>query len=87
MRELLESTDASGEISTLRSLAKRARRIDDAKLAALQGLVSSILGEDPQEKVLIFSQYLESIEMIRERLRRGLLRSGVPRRHVPRREG
>jgi hypothetical protein len=67
LREL-PSDDARGEAETLGRLARRARRIDDSKLAALETLVESILARQPGEKVLIFSQFLDSIEMIRERL-------------------
>lgn len=64
----LPADDIAGEVSTLASLARRARRIEDAKLAALEALIDRILGGDPEEKVLIFSQFHESIEMIRARL-------------------
>lgn len=64
----LAADDLAGEVSTLASLARRARRIEDAKLVALEQLVDRILTRDPDEKVLIFSQFLESIEMIRARL-------------------
>jgi Helicase conserved C-terminal domain len=64
----LPADDLAGEVSTLGSLARRARRIQDAKLVALEELVDRILARDPIEKVLIFSQFLESIEMIRARL-------------------
>jgi hypothetical protein len=69
-RELLElpSEDVRAEADTLIHLAKRARCVDDAKLEALDSLVETILGENPDEKVLIFSQFLGSIEMIRARL-------------------
>jgi hypothetical protein len=42
--------------------------MEDAKLAALEALVDRILEGDPTEKVLIFTQFHESIEMIRGRL-------------------
>ena len=64
----LAADDVAGEVSTLASLARRARRIEDAKLLALEQLVDGILTHDPGEKVLIFSQFLESIEIIRARL-------------------
>jgi hypothetical protein len=69
-RGLLElpSDDARAEAATLTHLAKRARHLEDAKLEALVSLVETILGKDPDEKVLIFSQFLGSIEMIRARL-------------------
>jgi Helicase conserved C-terminal domain len=60
--------DLAGEVNTLRSLARRGRRIEDSKLVAVEQLVDRILTGDPGEKVLIFSQFLESIEMIRARL-------------------
>jgi hypothetical protein len=64
----LPTDDLAGEVSTLGSLARRARRIQDAKVVAVEQLVDRILERDPTEKVLIFSQFLESIEMIRARL-------------------
>jgi hypothetical protein len=64
----LASLDAIAEAELLSDAAKRARKITDAKLVALDELVSGILDADPNEKVLIFSQYLGSIEMIRSRL-------------------
>jgi hypothetical protein len=64
----LEADDLTGEVSTLASLARRGRGIEDAKLVAVGELVDRILARDPNEKVLIFSQFLESIEMIRARL-------------------
>ena len=64
----LPSEDAAAEVETLESLARRARQIDDAKLRALENLVDRVLASDPKNKLLIFSQFLESIEMIRARL-------------------
>lgn len=64
----LTSPDAVDEAATLTSLARRARRIEDAKLVALDELVDRLLASGESEKVLIFSQFLGSIEMIRERL-------------------
>jgi hypothetical protein len=64
----LASLDAMAEAELLSDAAKRARKITDAKLVALDELVSGILDADPNEKVLIFSQYLGSIEMVRARL-------------------
>jgi Helicase conserved C-terminal domain len=64
----LTADDLVEEVATLADLARRAREIEDAKLVALEALVDRILRGDPKEKVLIFSQFLESIEMIRSRL-------------------
>jgi hypothetical protein len=64
----LPSDDARAEADTLTHLAKRARCLQDAKLEALDSLVDTILSKDRNEKVLIFSQFLGSIEMIRARL-------------------
>jgi hypothetical protein len=64
----LPADDIAGEVSTLTSLARCARRIEDAKLVALEQLVDRVLSRNADEKVLIFSQFLESIEMIRARL-------------------
>ncbi|MEJ7792958.1 MAG: helicase-related protein [Gaiellaceae bacterium] len=64
---MLPVEDVVAEIDALQSLARRARRIQDAKLGALDELVGRVLS-DPTAKVLIFSQFLESIEMIRARL-------------------
>jgi hypothetical protein len=60
--------DLADEVDILGSLARRARLIEDAKVLALESLVDRILERDAHEKVLIFSQFLESIEMIRARL-------------------
>jgi hypothetical protein len=65
---LLSSDDLVAEIDVLGDLARRARRIEDAKLVALDELVERLLKSDRAAKVLIFSQFLESIEMIRRRL-------------------
>jgi len=69
-RKLLElpSANALLEVDTLTKLARRARQIEDTKLLALEELVDSILSRNQTEQVLIFSQYLGSIEMIRSRL-------------------
>jgi hypothetical protein len=64
----LASDDPLGEADTLTRLAERAHRIEDTKLVALARLVHEILTRDPDDKVLIFSQYLASIELIRTRL-------------------
>lgn len=64
----LPAEDVAEEIATLTALARRARRLNDTKLAAVEELVDRILEQDPSEKILIFSQYLNSIEMIRARL-------------------
>jgi len=64
----LPAEDIAEEVETLGGLARRARRIHDAKLVAVEQLVDRILERDPNEKVLIFSQFLQSIEMIRARL-------------------
>jgi Helicase conserved C-terminal domain/RNA polymerase recycling family C-terminal len=64
----LASLDALAEAELLRDAAARACRITDAKLLALGELVDGILEKDPSEKILIFSQFLGSIEMIRGHL-------------------
>jgi hypothetical protein len=61
----LPAGDIAVELSTLTALARRARGIEDAKLVALEQLVNRVLGRDPEEKVLIFSQFHETIEVIR----------------------
>lgn len=66
----LKSPEAVEEAATLASLARRARRIEDAKLVAVEALVDRLLSDRDDEKALIFSQFLGSIEMIRERLAR-----------------
>jgi hypothetical protein len=66
--QALASSDVDAELDALDHLARRARRLDDAKLAALEAKVDEILAADPDEKILIFSQFHESIEMIRSRL-------------------
>lgn len=64
----LPASNATLEVDILTKLARRARRIEDSKLVALEELVDSVLTRDPEEHILIFSQYLGSIEMIRARL-------------------
>lgn len=67
LRELA-AHDAIAEAALLMEMARVARDITDAKLSALEGLVNRILEHDLDEKILIFSQFLGSIEMIRTRL-------------------
>jgi len=55
----LPAEDLAAEISTLGNLARRARRMEDAKLLALESLVDRIRARDANEKVLIFSQFGE----------------------------
>jgi superfamily II DNA or RNA helicase len=64
----LPAEDLAEELMTLASLSRRARAMQDAKLAALEELVGRILAHDATEKVLIFSQYLESIGAIHAKL-------------------
>jgi ATP-dependent helicase HepA len=66
----LPSNQSREEAETLQRLAARAKKIDDAKLDAVDDLVAKLLGAAQGEKVLIFSQFLGTIEMIRERLAR-----------------
>jgi len=66
----LPSSQARDEAVTLQRLASRATEIEDAKLVAIEDLVDRLLKTAGGEKVLIFSQFLGTIEMIRERLAR-----------------
>jgi ERCC4-related helicase len=59
---------SAGEIIELLELAERARAIEDTKLDALDLELDSLFAEQPDQKVLIFTQYLGTLEMIRERL-------------------
>jgi superfamily II DNA or RNA helicase len=56
------------EIRELRDLAARARQIEDTKLDVLESELDTLFAEEPSEKVLIFTQYLGTLEMICERL-------------------
>lgn len=59
---------AGAEVAELRRLAGRARSVSDSKLAQLESAVERLLAEHPDEKVLIFTQFLGTLELIRERL-------------------
>jgi len=60
--------DLEAEITELNSLAARAREIHDTKLDELERQLQALFSAHPDEKVLIFTQYLGTLEMIRERL-------------------
>lgn len=73
-RELLERANRAttvqreAEAAELRGLAARARDTPDSKLVELERAISSMLAKDPNQKVLIFTQYLATLETIRARL-------------------
>jgi len=69
----LSAKDAALEATELRGLAERARKIDDTKLVELEQTMVQHFRDHPDEKVLIFTQFLGTLEMIRERLGRAFL--------------
>jgi ERCC4-related helicase len=67
--ELLSADRArAGEAAELAGLAQRARAIVDTKLDVLALELEALFDEQPDQKVLIFTQYLGTLDMIRERL-------------------
>jgi len=64
-----ETLDRDAELVELEALAARAHAIQDTKLAALDAELKALFEEQPDQKVLIFSQYHGTIEMLEERLR------------------
>jgi superfamily II DNA or RNA helicase len=72
LRRLLSvaAKDAAAEAAELRALAARARQIEDTKLIELERAMLEHFREHPDEKVLIFTQFLGTLEMIRARLAR-----------------
>ncbi len=85
LEELLAAGRArEAEAAELRDLAGRARAISDTKLDVLERELEALFDVQPNQKVLIFTQYLGSLEMIRERLapklRVNVFRGGMDRR-------
>lgn len=71
-REIQESSvsqspeDVTTEIETLEGLIQRTREIDiDSKAAKLRDFVDGILAEDPDEKVLIFTEYTDTLRYLK----------------------
>lgn len=71
-REIQESSisqspdDIASEIETLEGLIERSREIDiDSKAAKLREFVDGILAEDPDEKVLIFTEYTDTLRYLK----------------------
>lgn len=60
--------DIDAEVAELRALAERARAIQDTKLDVLERELDALFTAQENQKVLIFTQYLGTLEMIRERL-------------------
>ncbi len=58
----------SDEVSTLRRLIEALEKLADSKVAVLERLVRKILAKDPTEKILIFTQFLATQQLICERL-------------------
>lgn len=63
-----QGIDVAAEVLELGELAERARAIEDRKLEALDQELEALFSEQPDQKVLIFSQYKDTIEMIRSRI-------------------
>jgi ATP-dependent helicase HepA len=90
LREELDELLSAGlareaEALELHDLAERAFRIRDTKLDVLEAELDALFAEHPDQKVLIFTQYLGTIETIRERLA-PKLRVGVFHGEMDRRE-
>lgn len=57
------------ELSMVRDLYNQAKAIDvDSKAERLRSYVDGILEEDPDEKVLIFTEYTDTLEYLRDRV-------------------
>lgn len=57
------------EYEIVQDLYNRAKRIDvDSKAEQLSEFVEGILGEDPDEKILIFTEYTDTLEYLRDRV-------------------
>jgi ERCC4-related helicase len=63
-----KAVDLDDEVRELRALAARARAISDTKLDVLDEELTQLFTVQKGQKVLIFTQYLGTLEMIRERL-------------------
>ncbi|WP_323677698.1 helicase-related protein [Halorubellus sp. PRR65] len=59
--------DRQQELETVMNLIERARAIDeDSKAAKLKSAIEKLLAEDPDEKVLIFTEYTDTLEYLRD---------------------
>ena len=57
------------ELSMVRELYNQAKAIDvDSKAERLRNYVDGILEEDPEEKILIFTEYTDTLEYLRDRV-------------------
>ncbi|WP_254832853.1 helicase-related protein [Haloglomus salinum] len=57
------------ELDIVRDLYNQAKSIQtDSKAERLREFVDGVLGEDPDEKVLIFTEYTDTLEYLRERV-------------------
>ena len=57
------------ELQIVRDLYNQAKAIDvDSKAEQLREFVDGVLGEDPDEKILIFTEYTDTLEYLRDRL-------------------
>lgn len=63
-------SDVDSEVAELRLLAKQARQTTDSKLEGLDRALRDVFSENPDEKVLIFTQFIGTLEMISKRLAR-----------------
>lgn len=62
----LADSATRAEIEDLRSLVAQLDSLDDSKLAALQGFLGETFGADPTEKVIIFTQFIETQTYLRK---------------------
>jgi ERCC4-related helicase len=56
------------EIEELRSLVSQLDSLDDSKLASLMGFVGETFDSDPSEKVIVFTQFIETQTYLRDAL-------------------
>ena len=63
-----QTLDRDAELIELDALAARAHAIRDTKLDALDAELRALFAKQPEQKVLIFTQYHGTLAMIEERL-------------------
>lgn len=63
-----DSERVEAEVAELEVLAAQARNAPDSKLEGLDRALQQVFETNPDEKVLIFTQFIGTLEMIRERL-------------------
>lgn len=66
--EVIDPEELTGEIDALREFIRRLNPLDDTKAREFLRAVRDILDRNPKEKVLVFTQFLETQRMLVERL-------------------